>query len=100
MKSFAAICLISAVMAGSCSHDELSNMLGAYQCYSDAECMGKRSCQQGWCTGKHHCTGLLANDAGYNNPVVETSELGEGEEKFRNTYGIASAQTVAVDQED
>ena len=75
MKSFAAICLISAVMAGSCNHNEQSNVLGPMQCYSNDECQGSRICKQGWCKGKHFCTGLFADDQGfkYDTVVLETT---------------------------
>ena len=62
------------------------------QCYSNAECQGNRTCSEGWCSGKHNCTGLFANDQGFKYDTVETGDYKSNEqEKFVQNYGIASA---------
>ena len=40
-----------------CKIDEMNNKLGAYKCFTNNECKGKRSCTTfGWCRFKHLCT--------------------------------------------
>ena len=54
--TIAAICLVSAAMAGDCSINEENNYRGPNQCWFNSECAGARTCGYGgYCQGESGC---------------------------------------------